>query len=128
MLNFVFILLIILEIFFTVFCVQKILICEKKVEELNEKVIAWGKIIIEFHQKLNSVIEKINKVVSIFTNKKFIQIKKIIQITIDIVQIIILFRSLDFSKGLKKAFNFKNAKKILLAQITRELARKVLSC
>jgi len=128
MLNFVFILLIFFEIFFTILCVQKIILCEKKVLELNEKVVLWGKIITEFHHKLNNIITKINKIVSVFTNKKLKQIKKIIQISIDIIQLIILFKSLDFSKGIKKAFNFKNAKKILLAQITRELARKILSC
>ena len=123
MLDFVFILLIILEVILSTVIVMKIMALEKHIISLNEQISASSKIIFIINNKIKKTIVSLNKFVSIITNKKFIQISKIIRITINITEIIILLRSLDLTKGIK-SINYKNIKKLLLAQFIRKIIRK----
>lgn len=123
MLDFVFILLIILEVILSTIIVLKLIELEKRVVLINEKLTVSSKIIFVVNDKIKKTITTINKFVSIVTNKKFIQISKIIRITLNIIEIIILLRSLDLSKGLK-SINYKNIKKLVFAQIVRKMLRK----
>ena len=107
MLDFVFITLIFFEIILTTLCIIKIINIEKKVKILHEKLILTFNMILAINKQIKTTITKINKVVSFITNKKLIKISQIIKITVDIVQIIILVRSLNLSKGLK-SINYKN--------------------
>ena len=123
MLDFVFILLIILEVILSTIIVLKIIELEKRVVLINEKLTVSSKIIFVVNSKIKKTITTINKFVSVVTNKKFIQISKIIRITLNIIEIVILLRSLDLSKGLK-SINYKNIKKLIFAQIVRKMLRK----
>lgn len=123
MLDFVFILLIILEVILSTIIVIKIIALEKYIIALNEQIKVSSKVIFLINNKIKKTITTLNKFVSIITNKKFIQIRKIIRITLNIIEIIILLRSLDLTKGIK-SINYKNIKKVLLAQIVRRIIRK----
>lgn len=123
MLDFVFILLIILEVILSTIIVNKLIVLEKQVVALNNKLIASSKIILIINNKIKKTITTLNKFVSVITNKKFIQVQKIIRITINIIEIVVLLRSLNLSKGIK-SINYKNIKKLLLAQVIRKMIRK----
>ncbi len=125
MLNFVFILSIFLEIFVTYIIISKLIIFEKKINELHLQMLENAKVILIANQKFKKSISKINKVVSFVTNKKFITFRKILALSINIIEIILLLRSLDFSKGLK-SINFKTIKKLLLTQTLRSFAKKII--
>lgn len=123
MLDFVFILLIILEVILSTIIVNKLIVFEKQVVTLNNKLIASSKMILIINNKIKKTITTLNKFVSVITNKKFIQVQKIIRITINIIEIVVLLRSLNLSKGIK-SINYKNIKKLLLAQVIRKMIRK----
>ncbi len=123
MLDFVFILLIILEVILSTIIVNKLIVFEKQVVALNNKLIASTKMILIINNKIKKTITTLNKFVSVITNKKFIQVQKIIRITINIIEIVVLLRSLNLSKGIK-SINYKNIKKLLLAQVIRKMIRK----
>ncbi len=123
MLNFVFILAIILEISLTSFFVLKLIEAQKSVEIWNEKVVFAGKIALQVNTSLNKNIKKINKFVSIFTNKKTLLAIKIIKLSFSIFQMFLFFRTFNFSKGF--LFNLKSAKKLLYAQFTKELIKNI---
>ncbi len=123
MLDFVFILLIILEVILSTIIVNKLIVLEKQVVALNNKLIASSKMILIINNKIKKTITTLNKFVSVITNKKFIQVQKIIRITINIIEIVVLLRSLNLSKGIK-SINYKNIKKLLLAQVIRKMIRK----
>lgn len=123
MLDFVFILLIILEVILSTIIVNKLIVFEKQVVALNNKLIASSKMILIINNKIKKTITTLNKFVSVITNKKFIQVQKIIRITINIIEIVVLLRSLNLSKGIK-SINYKNIKKLLLAQVIRKMIRK----
>ena len=125
MLDFVFIISIFFAVILTAICVIKIKKITKKCGELNEKLILFGNIAITINKKIKITITKINKVVSFITNKKLIKIGQILRTTIDIVQIIILIRSLNLSKGLK-SINYKNIKKLVLLEASRRMIRKII--
>ena len=125
MLDFVFITLIFFEIILTTLCIIKIIEIEEKVKMIHNKLILTFNMILTINKQIKSTITKINKVVSFITNKKLIKISQIIKITVDIVQIIILVRSLNLSKGLK-SINYKNIKKLLLIETSRRILRKIL--
>ncbi len=125
MLDFVFITLIFFEIILTTLCIIKIIEIEEKVKMIHNKLILTFNMILTINKQIKSTITKINKVVSFITNKKLIKISQIIKITVDIVQIIILIRSLNLSKGLK-SINYKNIKKLLLIETSRRILRKIL--
>ena len=86
-------------------------------------VLEYGKKILEINLLLKDAIKKINKVISILTNRRFLSALRIIQFTISVVQIVVLIKSLDFSKGLK-SINFKKIKKVFYTQIFKELFKK----
>lgn len=125
MLDFVCIFSIFLEVILTTVIINRVIKLEKKVEEINKKLIEAGNVIVIAVKKVTNVVSKINKIASFVTNKKIWQIKRFIILTIDIIQFIILIRSLNFSKGLK-SINYKNLKKLLFAQALRGLIRNIL--
>ena len=125
MLNFVYILAILSEIILCTMCVVQLIKLEKRVLELNEKLFLIQDAVLDVNKKIKDIIIKINKVVSIFKNKKFIAIKRILKITMNTIQVVIFLRSLDFSKGLK-SINYKNIKKILYAEAIRRIIVKTL--
>lgn len=125
MLDFVCIFSIFLEVILTTVIINRVIKFEKKVEEINKKLIEAGNVIVVAVKKVTNIVSKINKIASFVTNKKIWQIKRFIILTIDIIQFIILIRSLNFSKGLK-SINYKNLKKLLFAQALRGLIRNIL--
>ena len=127
MLDFVFIITIILELVLTSTIVVKICELEKKVKQINEELLLIRDIILEINSEFKRVISNINKVVSVFTNKKFITISKVISLIIDTIQVIILIHSLNLSKGIK-SINFKTVKKLFMAQITKTILQRLSGC
>lgn len=125
MLDFVCIFSIFLEVILTTVIINRVIKFEKKVEEINKKLIEAGNVIVIAVKKVTNIVSKINKIASFVTNKKIWQIKRFIILTIDIIQFIVLIRSLNFSKGLK-SINYKNLKKLLFAQALRGLIRNIL--
>lgn len=123
MLNFVFILAIIFEIALTSFLVLKLIEAQNRVEALNEKVIKAGQNIFEKINESISVIKKINKVVSIFSNKKFTKTMSVLRITFIVIQTLIFIRSFNFSKGILT--NMKKMKKLVYVQIAKEILKTV---
>ena len=126
MLDFICIITIFLEIFAVTFCCIKLVEFEKKVYQFNDKLNETGEKIITACQNIRNTIQKVNKVINFLTNKKFWQIKKIIFMIIETIQIITLIKSLDFSKGLK-SINYRTLKKLFFAQISKEIIRKILT-
>ena len=125
MLDFVCIFSIFLEVILRTVIINRVIKFEKKVEEINKKLIEAGNVIVIAVKKVTNIVSKINKIASFVTNKKIWQIKRFIILTIDIIQFIVLIRSLNFSKGLK-SINYKNLKKLLFAQALRGLIRNIL--
>lgn len=124
MLDLFFIILIFLEIAGLYFAILKIIEFDKKIQQLNETVVEYGKIINEMHLKIQKVIRKINWFVSILTNKKLWQIKKIISVTISVIEIVIILKSFNFEKGVR--FNIKNTKKLLFAGLSKQIIKRFL--
>ena len=124
MLNFVLILLIILEIFLTAFCVRKLLEYNKKVVVLNNELKLYGDLFLRQLIQFRKSIKKINKVVFFITNEKFLRIKKIVSLVFEAIQIIILIRSFKYKKGLK--FNFENLKKLFFSQAFKAILDKII--
>lgn len=125
MLNFVCIFSIILEIILTIICIKQIIQVEKRVLEWNTKLIEINSLILEINQKVKKVILKIRKIIDLITSHKIITIFRIINIAIDVIQAIVLLRSLDLSKGLK-SLNYRNLKKIALSYFSKEFLKKIL--
>lgn len=123
MLEFLLIILIFLEITGLYFAVGKIIKLNKKIQECNKKLLDLGEEIKKVHIQIQTTIRKINFFVSILTNKKFLTIRKIISLTISLIEFLIILKSFNFKKGVK--FNLKNVKKLLIAKLTRKIAKKV---
>lgn len=117
--------LIIFEIIFTLFCVKKIILCEKRVDEIHLKMLEGAKKVLEINDKIRATLKKVNKVIKILTNKRLHQIKRIFMMTLDIIQTIILLRSLNLSKGIK-SINFGTLKKLAYAKIIQQTLKKAL--
>ena len=126
MLDFVCILTIFLEIFVVGLCCTKLIELQKRIDIINEKLAIKGEKIIEACKNIRNAIKKINKVVNVITNKRFWRIKKIIFMVVDTIQLIMFLKTLDFSKGIK-SINYKTIKKLLLAQVSKEIIRKILT-
>lgn len=124
MLNFVLILLIILEIFLTIYCVRKLLEYNKKIVVLNNELKLYGDLFLRQLIQFRKSIKKINKVVFFITNEKFLRIKKIVSLVIEAIQIIILIRSFKYKKGIK--FNFENLKKLFFSQAFKAILDKII--
>ena len=126
MLDFICILLIFFEIIFTVFCVKKLISFEIRVNEIHVAMLEKAKKFFEINDEVRKVVKKLNKFMRIITNKKFHQIRKILMMSLDIIQVIILLKSLNLSKGLK-SINFETLKKVAYARIGQQLIRKFLN-
>ena len=124
MLNFVLILLTILEIFLTIYCVRKLLEYNKKIVVLNNELKLYGDLFLRQLIQFRKSIKKINKVVFFITNEKFSRIKKIVSLVFEAIQIIILIRSFKYKKGLK--FNFENLKKLFFSQAFKAILDKII--
>lgn len=118
-------LLLFIEIALTVLCVRKILAFELKINEAHVKMLESAKKALEINDEIQNSIKKINKIFKILSNKKLYQIKKLVMMTIDIIQVIILIKSFDFSKGAKK-INYKLLKNIAYARIIQQIFKKFL--
>lgn len=125
MLDFICVLLIFIEIIFTVFCVKKLCALEIKVNEIHVKMLDGARKILEINDEIRNIIQKTNKIIKILANKRLHQIRRIIMYTIDIVQVIILIKSLNLQKG-KKALNFKILKNLAYAKIIQQIIKKIL--
>ena len=125
MLNFVCIFSIFLEICLTVIIVKQIIQLEKRVLAYNQKLIEINSLILEVNEKVKKVISKVRKIIDLITSHRIITIFRIINVSIDIIQAVILLRSLDFSKGLK-SINYRNLKKIALSHFSKEFLKKIL--
>lgn len=112
-----------LEIILTTIAVLKIVQLEKKVIQYNKQLEIAGKIVTDVCVKIKETTKNINKIVRIITNKNTINTFKIIRSLINLVQIILLIRSLDLSKGLK-SIKLKNIKKVVIIEFIRKLIRK----
>lgn len=123
MLNFVFISAIIFEIALTSFLVVKLIKAQKKVEAINEEVIASGFEIFEKMNETISVVKKINKVVSFLSNKKFATAMAALKIGFIVIQTLIFLRNFKFSNGILE--NVKKMKKLMYIQITKEILKTV---
>lgn len=117
-------LLIFVEIFLTIFCIKKLQNFEAQVDKIHISMLENAKKILEINDEIRKTLKKINKVMKIITNKRFYQIRRIIMITIDVIQITILIKSLNLSKGLK-SIDFKVLKNIAYAKIGQEALKKI---
>jgi len=123
MLNFVFILAIILEIALTTFVVLKLIEVQKRVIILNEQVVSCTPIIFQKTNEFISVIKKINKVVSIFSNKKFSTTMTVLKISFVVIQTLIFIKTFKFSRSL--VTNMKKMKKLVYIQIAKEIMKLI---
>lgn len=118
-------LLIFIEIVLTIFCVKKLQAFEIKIDEINLKMLEGAKKVLEINDEIQKIIKKINKIIRILSNKKLHQAKRMIMMTIDVIQVIMLIKSFDLAKG-KKKINFKLLKNVAYARITQQVLRKFL--
>lgn len=125
MLDFVFIFTSVIEIILTGLCIFQILKLEKRVIELNHTLIYYHELILEINKKVKEILSKINKVVSIIKDRRFQVARKILHFSIDTIQIILLIRSLNFSKGLK-SIDFTTLKRVATAEIVKRVIRRLL--
>ena len=125
MLDLFFIILIFLEILGLYFAILKIVELDKKIQQMNTTVIEYGKIINEMHTKIQKAIHKINWFVSILTNKKLWQIKKIITVFISIIEVVIVLKSFNFQRGF--GIHIKNVKKLLYTGLSKQFIKRLLN-
>ena len=118
-------LLIFVEIFLTIFCVKKIRVFQAKVEEIHVQMIDMATEILKINDEIRQTLKKINKVIRILMNKKFHQIRKILMMVLDVVQVIMLVKSLNLSKGLK-SIDIGLLKKLAYAKVSQQVLRKIL--
>ena len=125
MLEFCFLILTITEICLTIFIVAKIIDFEKKVNEVHRIFLVKATEFLILNDKILETVKKLNKVLKFISNKKFYQTISIIKTVFNTVQIILLIRSFDFSKG-RKLLNYKNFKRLLFSEVARRFARKMI--
>ena len=118
-------LLIFVEILLTVLCVKKLCALEVEVNEIHAQMLNRATKILEINDEIRKILKKTNKVVRILMNKKFHQIRKIIMMTIDVIQVILLLKSLNLSKGLKSV-DVGLLKKLAYAKVGQQVLRKIL--
>lgn len=126
MLEFIFIITIILEIVITAFIITKTVKLEKKIKDTEKTMIEGFLAFLEINNQIKKTVKKLNKIVAIFTSKKIIKIKNIIIFIITSFQIFYLIKSLNLKGGFKQILSFDNIKKILFANLTKELITKLL--
>ncbi len=125
MLVFAHIVLIILEIIVAFFIIKGLIKLENKVDEIHITMLEKAKQILEINDEIRKVLSKINKVMRILTNKKLYQIKKIVMMSLDIIQLITLIKTLKLSKGLK-SIDYNLLKKLAYARVGQQFLKKVL--
>ena len=125
MLVFAHIFLIILEFVVAFFIVKGLIKLENKVNEIHITMLEKAKQVLEINDEIRKVLSKVNKVIKILTNKKLHQIKRIIMMSLDIIQVITLFKTLKISKGLKH-IDYNLLKKLAYARVTQQVLRKIL--
>ena len=81
---------------------------------------------LEINDQVQTTLKKVNKVLRILSDKRIHQIKSMVFMTMDIVQAVMLLRSLKVAKG-KKKIDFPLLRKIAYARIAQEILRKLLS-
>lgn len=118
-------LLIIFEIIVTIICVKKLCVCVDIVDELHVKMLDGARKLLEINDEIRKTLKKINKVVKILTDKKLHQIKRMVLMTMDIVQIILLLKSLNLQKGVK-SLNISLLKNVAYARIIQQVLKKIL--
>ena len=123
MLDFLYIILIFLEIAGLYFAIIKILEFDKKLQKYSETVIEKGKIIADTQLKIQNTARKINRVISFLKNENVWRAKRIITTAISVIEVIIILKSFKMKKGVK--FNLKNLKKLLLTSLSREVIKKI---
>ena len=116
----------ILLIFITLPCVQALIKLEVKVNELNANMLNKAREILEINDEVRKVLKKVNKVFRILTNKRLHQIKQIVMMSMDIIQAIMLIRSLQMAKVSKK-ISFSLLRKIAYARVGQEIIKKILN-
>ena len=116
------IILIIFEIVLTCFVVIKLEQSRLKVETINEKLSCVAASTLVICTKVKEYVLKVNKFVSIITSKKIQRIHTILKYTLNIAEIVILIKTMDFSKGI----NYKNIKKLLYTEVSKKLIFKIL--
>ena len=119
-------LLCILLIFITLPSVQALIKLEVKVNELNATMLNKAREMLEINDQVHTTLKKVNKVLRILSDKRIHQIKSMVFMTMDIVQAVMLLRSLKVAKG-KKKIDFPLLRKIAYARIAQEILRKLLS-
>ena len=125
MLNFVFIILIILEIILTYFLFQKISILKKQVASINAQLSKEGEECVKIFREVKDGLKSLNKVFAYRNNEKVITAKKVTKVAIFLIQLFLLCKSLEFSKD--KSVRLRNVKKILLSGAAREMLKKLLN-
>jgi len=123
MLEFLFIILIFLEIAFTYWAIIKMLEINKKIIEINTIVLENGKLFNDMHKKIQTILKRVNFFMSIVTNKRLWQIKRAVSITINVIQLLIILKSFSFKKGVK--FNLKNLRKLLFTNLSAEVLKRL---
>ncbi|MBQ9150314.1 hypothetical protein IJX73_05225 [bacterium] len=125
MLVFAHIVLIILEIVVAFFAIKGLIRLENKVNKIHITMLEKAKQILEINDEIRKVLSKINKVMRILTNKKLYQIKKIVMMSLDIIQLITLIKTFKLSKGLK-SIDYNLLKKLAYARIGQQILKKAL--
>jgi len=118
-------LLIFCEIFLTIFCIKKLKEIDAKVDQIHIKMLEGAKKAFEINDEIRKTIKKINKIVKLLANERLHQIKRIIMMIVDTIQIIILLRSLDLTKGAKK-IDYNMLKKLAFVKIIQQALKKFL--
>ncbi len=118
MINFICIVAIIVEICVTVFTVIKLVEYNKKVILLSDQILTTGALVIDINNQTNSVIKKINKIVSIITDRKLWLFVTIVKKLIGFVQIFVLIRTIGFNKGFR--INFRSIKKLICMELFKK--------
>lgn len=116
-------LLIFVEIALTIFLCKKLLAFEVKIDEIHIKMFEKAKQILEINDEIKKAISKTNKIIRIISNKKLHQIRRIIMMTIDIIQAVMFFKSLDLSKG-SKSINFKMLRNLAYAKVIQQVIKR----
>lgn len=124
MADIIFTILIVLEVYLTYVAVKKLLELEKKIIYTSEQVVVIAPQINKIHLLFQQTLHKINSVVAFLNSKRLNSVKNVISSIFSIIDLIIIFKSFNFKKGLK--FNFKGIRKLLLSNVTREVIKKII--
>lgn len=118
-------LLIIIEIIVTIICVKKLCASIDYVDCIHVKMLNNARKILEFNDELKKTLKKINKVVRILTNKRLLQTKRMIMMLMDIIQVILLFKSMNLQKG-SKSIDINLLKNVAYTRIIQQILKKLL--